>query len=100
MAIRVFFASGPNPASRLGDFIFTYEVPVGTASSGSVKIPGSALAADPEGTKHIVAASAGSESFSSLLDVELAYGRNANRAVVLAAMKDAIKTVSVRQESV
>jgi hypothetical protein len=92
VTIEVHFASGTAYGNRLGDPIFSHVVPAGTAPGpgGPVRIPGGGLADDPAGTTHLLAASS-ETMIGALADVRIAYGANANAAVVSAGMQDVVK---------
>jgi len=92
VTIEVYFASGTGWANRLGGAVFTHVVPAGTAvgAGGPVRVPGTDLANDPNGTTHLIAASS-PNMVGSLADVRISYGANANAGAVSAAMTDIIK---------
>jgi hypothetical protein len=91
-SIEVFFATGSGYANRAGASIFTYVVAAGTAQGqyGSIQIPGALLTDDPAGVTHILAA-ASETSVNAIADVQIAYGANANAAVVSVAMRDVVR---------
>jgi hypothetical protein len=88
--ITVSFANGPGYGNRIGGSLFIQPVPQGTAAGqyGSVLICGNTFMNDPAGTTNLASTP---DSISALLDVQLAFGPNANAAVVTAAMLDAVK---------
>jgi hypothetical protein len=90
--VEIYFAKGPAVADKLGMPLFTHPIPMGKpeGNHGTIRIPGSLLAADPAGTSHILAI-ASPTSFAALPDVAVGYGTHANTAHVSAAILDVIK---------
>lgn len=83
--VGVHFANGTGYDDILGSSAFTFTVPAGTraGTSRSVQIPGSALAAAPEGgvVTHLVVASDRSDA-EAIKDVVVAFGTHADKSVV------------------
>lgn len=90
--INVYWANGTSYSNRLGDPIFTYNIPAGTpeGSYGPIHINGNLLTDDPAGVTHLIAASS-ETSVGSLADVTVNYGANANAGAVWARTLDIIK---------
>ena len=90
--IEVYFASGPGYENRLGSLVFNYVAPAGTpeGQQGPIRIAGSLLDGDPDGTTHLIAA-ASETSVGSIADVSIAYGANADAGVVQEETLDLIR---------
>ncbi|HET7301875.1 MAG TPA: dockerin type I domain-containing protein [Candidatus Saccharimonadales bacterium] len=90
--LNVNFASGSDYSNRLGSAVFTKDIPAKTAEGtyGPFHIDGSKLAEDPAGTTHILAYT-NEVDFSSIADVTLNYGANANASVVSSKLVDILK---------
>jgi hypothetical protein len=91
-SIEVFFATGTGYANRTGAALFTHVVAAGTPQGqhGPVQIDGQILTGDAAGTTHFLAA-ASETSVGAVADVQIAYGANANAAVVSAGMLTVVR---------
>jgi hypothetical protein len=92
VSIDVYWASGPDFASRIGAALTSVVVPAGTAAgtTGTRNIPGSQLHADPQGVTHLIAV-VNEETVGPVPDVRIVHDANADPAAVSDAMRDAIK---------
>jgi hypothetical protein len=92
VTINVFWSNGTGYVNRIGDPIFSYNVPVGTTEGqyGPVHIDGNFLADDPAGVTHLIATSS-ETSVEPLADVRINFGPNANATAVNPATIDIIK---------
>lgn len=90
--IKLYWASGKNSSTKIGDAFFELVVPSGTAEgNGSpVSVAGSSLANNPDNASYIIAVVSDTNVFS-LKDVKLTFGANADSSVVPDNMIDIIK---------
>lgn len=90
--VAVSFGNGPGYGNRAGGAFFTHPVTEGTevGEYGPEHIDGNTLTNDPIGTTHLIG-STSPDSVGSLADVNIAFGPNANAAVVSAPMLDVVK---------
>ncbi|SCF11703.1 hypothetical protein GA0074695_3587 [Micromonospora viridifaciens] len=90
--IDVYWANGTGHANRLGAPIFSQSVPAGTTagSHGPIHIAGNLLADNPAGVTHLIAVASPSR-VGALADVQVAFGPNANAAVLRPATIDIVK---------
>ncbi len=90
--IEVYWADGFTSANRLGDPLFTYNVPAnsGEGTYGPIHIDGNLLADDPSSATHLIAV-ASETSVGPIADVRVSFGPNANAGVVASTLLDIIK---------
>jgi hypothetical protein len=96
--IRVYFASGPTYASRLGGALFSHTVPAGTppGAGGPVAVPGALLLDGPVETTHMIAAAgtpsgAASPLVGAVKDVRIEFAASANPKSADAKMTRLVK---------
>jgi hypothetical protein len=93
--VDVYWANGPRVANLIGQRIFRGYLDAGTAPGRYAPvplIPGDRLANNPPGATHlIVIAGVTSTRVGALPDVRIAFGPEANAAVVGARMRDIVK---------
>jgi hypothetical protein len=92
VTVDVYWANGTGYENQLGAAIFSYTVRAGTAAGqyGPIHIDGDLLDGDLPGTTHLIAVS-GTRQVAALVDVSVAFGSNANAAVVSDSTIDIIK---------
>ncbi len=90
--IKLYWASGKNYSTKIGDSFFEITIPSGTTKGNEspISVAGNLLANNPNNASYILAVASDTNVFS-LKDVKLTFGANANSEVVPDNMIDIIK---------